>query len=139
MAAVFADALEFAAEVEVFSQLAMASAVFRADAADMEQLGLGRRQDCGSLAEMLEQLPYAHRPDMLDEVQRNESFPESTRFGYLFSELEQAKAECDRPGRSKVERKEELDHFAPAGPCGRSHSAVAVPPNHVMCAPWAST
>ena len=60
-----------------------------ADAADLEQLRSGRAQDGRRIAEVFEQLPHADRADVLDQVQRHQSFARLHACGIAGS-----KAEC---------------------------------------------
>ena len=75
VAAEILDAFQFAGEVNRFLPTGNRLGGFVADVADAEQFGSGTPKNLGRVAEMFQQQPCAHRADMLDEVQRDESFP----------------------------------------------------------------
>ncbi len=74
VAAVFADALEFAREVHGGFPAGDAFGGVLANAANLEELRLGGAEDGGGVAEVFEQLAYAHRADALDHVERDKGF-----------------------------------------------------------------
>ena len=59
----------------VFSQPAIAAAVSSPMLRTRRSSLWGRLKNLGRVAEMFQQQPGAHRPDVLDEIQRDERFP----------------------------------------------------------------
>ena len=74
MAAKFLDAFQFTREVNGLFPVGNGLGGLLADVADAEQLAFGRLKNFGRVAEMFQQLPRPHRPDMLDEVQCDKRF-----------------------------------------------------------------
>ena len=74
MTAEIRDAFQLAREVNGFFPIGNGFGHFLADVADAEQFGFGGGEDFGRVAEMFEQEPRAHRPDVFDHVQRDEGF-----------------------------------------------------------------
>ncbi len=74
MAAVILNMFQFSSEIDVFLPLRNGFCNFLTDPTHAEQLRFIYGKDFGNFTEMFEQLPHAHRPDMLNHVQRDESF-----------------------------------------------------------------
>ena len=75
LAAEILDALQLGGQVDGLLPAGDGLGGVLADAAHLQQLLPGGAQDGGRVAEMLEQLPHAHRADVLDQVQRHQGFP----------------------------------------------------------------
>ena len=67
-------AFQFAREVNGFLPTGNRPGGFVADVADAEQFGFGGGEDSWRVAEMFEQEPRTHRPDVFNHVQSDERF-----------------------------------------------------------------
>jgi hypothetical protein len=74
VAAKIGNTFQFTSEVNGFFPTGNGLGSFLADVADAEQFGFGGGENFWCLAEMFEQRPGAHRPDVFDHVQRDECF-----------------------------------------------------------------